>query len=117
MITIKVHHKDRSNTTNVYIVSGNRGNLLSSITAENLGILHVTRETASKVSTAQIVSTFLEVFKEGIVKIRRQRVKLHINPEVIPKQQRHRRIPFHTRKDIDWNGLTSLKRLMALLHG
>ena len=101
MITIKVHHKARSNTTNFYIVSGNGGSLLSFKTAENLGILHITRKITSIASTAQIISKFPEIFKEGIGKIRGQQVTLHINPDVIPKQQRHRRIPFHIRKDIE----------------
>jgi len=53
-----------SEATNFYIISGNGGNLLSFTIAENLGILHITREIASKVSTAQIVSNFPEVFKQ-----------------------------------------------------
>ena len=28
-------------------------------------------------------------------------VKLHIDPDVKPKQQSHRRIPFHVRKDVE----------------
>ena len=106
----QVHHKDRSNTTHFYIVSGNGGNLLSFTTAENLGILHMIRKIASKVSIAQIVSNFPEVFKEGIGKICGQPVKLPINPEVIPKQQPHHRIPFHTWKDIE-KELERLERL------
>jgi len=37
-------------------------------------------------------------------------VKLHINPDVIPKQKYHRRIPFHIQEDIEKH----LKRLEGL---
>lgn len=38
------------------------------------------------------------------------KVKLHINKDVPPVTQRHRRIPFHVRKDVE----TELKRLEDL---
>jgi hypothetical protein len=31
------------------------------------------------------------------------KVKLHINKDVPPVSQRHRRIPFHARKDVEQN--------------
>ncbi|CAB4030059.1 Retrovirus-related Pol poly from transposon, partial [Paramuricea clavata] len=38
---------------------------------------------------------------DGIGKIKDKKVKLHIDPEIQPKQQSHRRIPFHIRKDVE----------------
>ncbi|XP_038063208.1 uncharacterized protein K02A2.6-like [Patiria miniata] len=37
----------------------------------------------------------------GIGKIKDVKISLHIDPDVKPKQQKHRRIPFHTRKDVE----------------
>ena len=37
-------------------------------------------------------------------------IKLHIDPDVRPKQQPHRRVPFHVRKDVEME----LKRLAEL---
>jgi len=37
-------------------------------------------------------------------------VKLHIDPDVTPRQQPHRRIPFHVREDVE----KELKRLEEL---
>ena len=38
---------------------------------------------------------------DGIGKIKDKKVKLHIDPEIQPKEQSHRHIPFHTRKDVE----------------
>jgi hypothetical protein len=38
---------------------------------------------------------------DGIGKIKDKKVKLHIDPEIQPKQQSHCHIPFHTRKDVE----------------
>jgi hypothetical protein len=37
----------------------------------------------------------------GIGKIKNTQVHLHIDNGIIPKQQKHRRIPFHIRKDVE----------------
>ena len=37
----------------------------------------------------------------GIGKVEGKLVKLHIDPDVQPKQQLHRRIPFHVRQDVE----------------
>ena len=46
----------------------------------------------------------------GISKVKGKVIKLHIDPDVKPKQQPHRCIPFHVRKDVE----TELKRLEEL---
>ena len=46
----------------------------------------------------------------GIGKVKGKVIKLHIDPDVKPKQQPHRRIPFHVRKDVE----IELKRLEEL---
>ena len=38
---------------------------------------------------------------EGIGKVKGRLIKLHIDPQVKPKQKPHRRIPFHVRKDVE----------------
>ena len=46
----------------------------------------------------------------GIGKVEGKLVKLHIDPDVQPKQQLHRRIPFHVRQDVE----KELERLESL---
>ena len=46
----------------------------------------------------------------GIGKVKGRLIKLHIDPQVKPKQQPHRGIPFHVRKDVE-KELERLERL------
>ena len=46
----------------------------------------------------------------GIGKVKGRLIKLHIDPQVKPKQQPHHRIPFHVRKDVE-KELERLERL------
>ena len=43
----------------------------------------------------------LESLISGIDKVKGKVIKLRIDPDVTPKQQPHRRIPFHVRKDVE----------------
>ena len=46
----------------------------------------------------------------GVGKVPNKVVKLHIDPDVIPRQQPHHRIPFHVREDVG-KELERLERL------
>ena len=46
----------------------------------------------------------------GIGKVKGKVIKLHVDPDVKPKQQPHRRVPCHVRKDVEME----LKRLKEL---
>ncbi len=85
-----------------HVVDGNSGNLLSCTTACQLNLLKVTinNTTHHSPSTTQYPPEF-ECLFSGIGKLRGKTVKLHIDPDVSPKQQPHRRIPFHVRSDVE----------------
>ena len=44
---------------------------------------------------------FPKLFADGVDKISDIKIKFHIDPSVQPVSQRHRRIPFHVRKDVE----------------
>ena len=86
----------RSTTVNAtfYVTKGRHGNLLSCNTAQSLGILKLTVNTAlNTVSNTQPEKNFPDLFN-GIGKIKEKKVKQHIDPEIQPKQQSHCRIHF-----------------------
>ena len=78
-----------------YVVKGNGGNILSVKASQKLGLLTVAGHV---VNTAE-VKNFPTVF-EGIGKLKEFEVKLHIDDNVPPVAQRHRRIPFHQRQKV-----------------
>ena len=94
-----------------HVVHGNSGNLLSYTTACQLNLLKVTINSTTHhiPSTNQYPPEFACLFS-GIGKLNGKTVKLHIDPDVSPKQQPHRRIPFHVRSDVE----KELKRLEEL---
>ncbi len=99
MTTAEIRFQSTILKATFYVTKGNNGNLLSCKTAENLGILKITVNTAwNTPSTPE--EQFPDLFT-GIGKIKDKKIKLHIDPDVKPKQQPHRRIPFHIRKDVE----------------
>ena len=113
--TVPMSFKNRHTSARLHIVHGKGGNLLSFQTAEDLGILslaqNVNEESKPPVDqyTQQIYDKYPDLF-DGIGKFRNKVVTLHIDETVQPKQQPHRRIPFHIRKDVE----KELKRLEDL---
>ena len=56
---------------------------------------------ADETSPQYLASGEFEHLFGGIGKVKGKLVKLHIDPDVQPKQQPHRRIPFHVRQDVE----------------
>jgi len=80
-------------------------NLLSYHTAQKLGLIAVSVNTATiadsdKNSPESLKEEFKSLFG-GKGKVQNKEVKLHIGPDVAPRQQPHRRIPFHVREDVE----------------
>ena len=48
-----------------------------------------------------VCEQFHKLLADGVGKISDIKIKLHIDPPVQPVSQRHRRIPFHVRKDVE----------------
>jgi len=94
-----------------YVVQGSSGNLLSCKTLRQLGLVKFSSEV--NVAQANLSSTVDGYEKKfpglftGVGRVKNKQVHLHIDPTVAPKQQKHRRIPFHVRQDVE----KELKRL------
>ena len=89
---------DVSTVTKLHVVKGNFGNILSYATAKQLNLLQVS---INEVSASRCLQQEYKYLFGGIGKVKGQLIKLHIDPQVKPKQQPHRIIPFHVRKDVE----------------
>ena len=100
-------HAPATNRTDVdfHIVHGNTGNLLSCHTSQELQFVQLTYH----IQSYNDVYTEYDSLFTGVGKIKDVEIKLHIDESVPPKSQRHRRTPFHTRKDVE----AELERLKA----
>ena len=94
------HSKSSSNstTTQLHVVKGNMGNLLSYNTAQNTTTTTVTD--VNKNSPESLQEEF-ECLFGGIGRLRNKIVKLYVDPDITPRQQPQRRIPFHVRGNVE----------------
>ena len=106
-INVNISHKDVTIQSRIQIVRGEGGNLLGYKTAIDLGLITIAQSISNK--NVEETQQFSGLFN-GIGKMKDKVVKLHIDNTVRPKQQPHRRIPFHVRKDVD----NELERLLSL---
>ena len=60
--------------------------------------------------SSSIADNFTELFDGKLGHIKGTKIKLHVDPEVQPVAQQHRRIPFHLRKQVE----AELKKLQDL---
>jgi len=94
-----------SPTTQLHVVKGNMGNLLSYNTAQKLGLITVsvnsTTVTDVNKNSPESLQEEFECLFGGIGRLRNKIVKLHVDPDITPRQQPHRRIPFHVRGDVE----------------
>ena len=126
--TATIATKKRYDAADFYVVKGSQssGCLLGSISAVNLGILHIVNSVRTKSrfsSKGQVISSPGAVAEQtstpswqrklsklihdnddlfhGIGKLKGVKVKLHIDESVKPVAQRHRRVPFHLRDKVE----------------
>ena len=102
-IKAKVYVGNAQTTTTVSVVDGNAGNLLSFTTSSELGLIKITNSmniVSLPTRTGDLLAGYDDLFS-GIGKAKNEQIKLHIDNSVQPKIQKHRRIPFHVRKDVD----------------
>ena len=103
-----------STTTQLHVVKGNMGNLLSYNTAQKLGLItisvHTTTVTDVNKNSPESLQEEFECLFGGKERLRNKIVKLHDDPDITPRQQPHRSIPFHARGDIE----KELERLQRL---
>ena len=95
----------------IYVVKGSVGNLLSLSTAQALHLISVTSHVHTKdtdteptTESTETISSILEEYQDrfqGIGKLKDFKVKLHTKPDVKPVAQPHRRIPFSLREKVE----------------
>ena len=95
--TAAVTYKKQTKQKETFFVvkSKTGGNLISSVTAQNLGLVHFAFSCQSS-----IPDSYPDLY-EGIGKMKGQKVTLYVDKEVKPVCQPHRRIPYHMRKKVE----------------
>ena len=95
--------EQQSHVTKVYVAQGNYGTLMGHVTAEKLNIkINESAVIASVVTdpeTTSIIEEFADRFS-GLGKLANVQVQIHLDPEVTPVIQQHRRMPFHLRQKV-----------------
>ena len=111
--------------TTVYVMQGKFGSLLSYETALALELVKLTinatdnqkPETQEETKLQQLLDEYDDRF-HGVGKLEHCQVHLHIDKNVKPTAQPHRRIPFHLRQELDQE-LTRLEKdgIIEEIHG
>ena len=93
-----------THTTKVYVAQGSYGTLMSHHTAEKLNLIKINKKAViANVVTNSNAESIAEEFAdrfEGLGKLAKVQVKIHLNPDVTPVIQPHRKIPFHLRQKV-----------------
>ena len=90
----------------LYVVEGFGGSLLSWRTSQGLNLLQTVQrigDQPSKTETnapANLIEEYDDLF-HGLGKLKNYQRKLHIDENVPPVAQPHRRVPFHVRKQLE----------------
>ena len=92
-----IQHKSKNCNAYVYVVKGHFGSLLSYHTATELGLLKI----VNQVTDSTVLDEFPGLFDNKIGCLTNFKVKLHVDQDVQPISQPHRRIPFHLRKKVE----------------
>ena len=94
---------------NYYVINCTKKteNLLCADTAQALGLIQfafsasLNTDRPTSAQSSSIADSFLKLFDGKLEHIKGTKIKLHVNPEVQPIAQQHRRIPFHLRKQVE----------------
>ena len=86
----------------VYVPKGAGGSLLSWQASQNLKLISIVNPLATepRPGNQQLVEEYEDLFT-GLGKLKDYQVHLHINKDVQPSAQPHRRVPFHVRKQLE----------------
>ena len=86
----------------VYVPKGAGGSLLSWQASQNLKLISIINPMATepRPGNQQLVEEYEDLFT-GLGKLKDYQVHLHINKDVQPSAQPHRRVPFHNRKQLE----------------
>ena len=96
--------EEYSHTTKVYVAQGSYGTLMSHQTAEKLNLITINQQAVlANMKTSSNAESIAEEFAdrfEGRGRLSKVQVQIHLNPDVTPVIQPHRRIPFHLRQKV-----------------
>ncbi len=84
-------------------MKGNGCTLLGYETAKKLGLIKIINSVSSPSNQTvadKLVDSYTELFR-GIGKLKDFQVKLHINTDIQPTCQPHKRVPFHIRQNVE----------------
>lgn len=100
----RVKYKNEYRSVEFVVINGNHGNLLSYETSAMLGIINRIEQVAKK-EHLEVVEKFAkkypELFADKIGRLKNFEVKLHINTDIKPVQQKLRYVPFHLRDAVE----------------
>ena len=100
--SIKVN--GQSTWTEVMVFEGVRDNLLSYDSSLQLRLINLTCSIQQDINDPfrkKIFEAYPQVFSGKIGRLKGVEIKLHIDPEVKPVYEPHRRIPFHMREKVE----------------
>ena len=87
----------------VYVVEGSSGSLLSWCASQRLDLITATKSLRSLDASTEVdrlAEEYSDLFS-GLGKLKNYQVKLHIDKDLPPVAQPHRRVPFHVRKQLE----------------
>ena len=87
-----------------FVIKGDGFNVLSYKTSKALGLIKVVTAISTTPQCRSVADELVENHPElfqGIGRLKNFQVKLHINPDVKPTCQPHRRVPFHIRQKVE----------------
>ena len=90
----------------LYVVEGSGGSLLSWRTSRGLNLLQTVQQIGDQPSKTErnapvkLIEEYDDLFN-GLGKLKNYQIKLHIDENVPPVAQPHRRVPFHVRKQLE----------------
>lgn len=87
-----------------FVIKGDGFNVLSYKTSKALGLIKVITALSAPPQCCSVADELVETHPElfqGNGKLKNFKVKLHINPDIKPICQLHRRVPFHIRQKVE----------------
>ena len=104
-----ITYKSRTSNAKIFVVDTEKEteNLMSVDTALQLKLIHFAF--SAGIENNQISDQYPKLFECKLGKIKGVKIKLHVDKEVIPVSQPHRRVPFHIRKQVE-SELNSLEK-------
>ena len=104
--TTALESETKKLSNKLYTVEGSGGSLLSWKTSQGLNLLQTVQKIGNRPSKpennapANLIDEYDDLF-HGLGKLKGYQIKLHIDENVPPVAQPHRRVPFHVRKQLE----------------